>query len=109
VNKNILIEMLHRHDEWDEIKAIISIGSTMRKLSNKYNRRIPFFLARQRLHPRIKWEEGDDQLILIIAILGGHVVGQEKKGPGRKGQVIVIPEKCWPTKHANPPDELASG
>jgi len=95
MNKILLMEVLRRHDEWDEMKDIISIGSTLRKLSKKYNRRIPFSLARQRLHPRIKWEKSEDQLMSIIAVLGGHVVRQDKKGPGRKGQVIVLPDKCW--------------
>lgn len=100
MNKNILMEMLHRHDEWDEIKDIISIGSTLRKLSKKYNGRIPYCLARQRVYPRIKWEDSDGQLMSIISVLGGHIADQKKKGPGRRGQVIVIPKKCWSAEPA---------
>jgi len=105
MNKNLLTEMIHRHDEWEEIKDIISVLSTLRTLSDKHKDGIPYSTARQRLHPRIKWEESELQLIMIIAALDGYFARQDKKGPGRKGKVIIIPAKSWVTESSLTGDE----
>ena len=93
MNEEIFTEMIHRPEDWTEIKRCISISEIIQSMMKKHPDGIPYNLFRQRLYNKIKWDL--EKALKIIATLNGVIVTQRKSGVGRPGRIIIFPENLF--------------